>query len=72
MPRRLGVSTGGASGSQSAGSAESSKQELDLPERVLRDWAKGLLSSAQVQDYCRGAVVSGSDAASVGRLAELD
>ena len=30
---------------------------LTLPERLLRDWAKGDLSSKQIQDYCEGGVV---------------
>ena len=34
---------------------------LTLPERLLRDWAKGDLSSKQIQDYCEGGVVSGCD-----------
>ena len=66
MPRRLGLLTGAV-----ARAVSSSTDELQLAERVLRDWAKGLLTSAQVQDYCRGGVVSGCTDASTQTLSGL-
>eukprot|EP00973_Karenia_brevis_P050419 6998194-Karenia_brevis.AAC.1 len=56
LVRRLGLLTSAASrGSQ----AQESASQPGLQERILRDWAKGKLSSCQIQDYCQGAVVSG-------------
>ena len=60
MPRRLGLLTGAVA----RGNLSHGADELQLAKRVLRDWAKGLLTSAQVQDYCRGGVVSGCTDAS--------
>lgn len=53
LPKRLGFS----------GSEQAKPKGLKLHERLLRDWAKGDLSSKQIQDYCEGGVVSGCDAA---------
>ena len=67
MPRRLGLLTGAVARGHQSDRAD----ELQLAERVLRDWAKGLLTSAQVQDYCRGGVVSGCTDASTQTLSGL-
>eukprot|EP00973_Karenia_brevis_P015656 2142755-Karenia_brevis.AAC.1 len=72
MPRRLGLLTSAVS-RQIAASGKSTglsgnhvveNKEPDLKERLLRDWAQGKTSSGQVQDYCRGAVVSGCSSSS--------
>ena len=51
LPKRLGFDKLG----------QAKPKGLTLPERFLRDWAKGDLSSKQIQDYCEGGVVSGCD-----------
>ena len=40
-------------------------------ERMKMDWAKGLLSSSQVQQYCAAAVLEGNSSPAVQALASV-